>query len=65
MIDHWSSHGPTDDTSAPIAFAAGGSKSIRIDYYEGGGGATMRLEWLTPGASGYAVVPTTALFEPG
>lgn len=34
---------------------------IRLDYLENGGDGTLRLDWKTPGAADFSVVPGTAL----
>ncbi|MFC7530924.1 family 16 glycoside hydrolase [Actinoplanes sp. GCM10030250] len=38
-----------------------GYHSLRIDYFEQGGGQQLTLDWRPPGASAYTLVPTTAL----
>ncbi len=36
---------------------AGQTYSIRLEFYEGGGVAQIRLRWLTPGSSTYTPIP--------
>lgn len=48
VINNWTDHGPTDNDSGTISLIAGQSFSVRIDYYEGSGGATLRLLWRKP-----------------
>jgi YVTN family beta-propeller protein len=61
LINNWTDHGPTTDTSAAITLSAGQRVPIGLDYYERGGGAVVRLQWLRPGTSQYAPVPASVL----
>lgn len=61
VINNWTDHGPTTDTSAAITLSAGQRVPIGLDYYERGGGAVVRLQWLRPGTSQYAPVPASVL----
>ena len=63
VIDNWTNHAPTWNESANIAFAAGEKKSIKVEFFENGGGATCRLQWLPPGASAWTTVPKEGLFS--
>jgi large repetitive protein len=62
VINNWTDHSPTNNTSAVINFVAGQRYNIRLEYYERGGGAVMQLLWLPPGASTYIAVPAASLF---
>ena len=62
LINNWTSHAPTTDTSAGINLSAGQRYSITVEYFENTGGATVRLRWLTPGNPGYVTVPKDRLF---
>ena len=53
VINNWTDHGPTTDTSANIALTAGDTLKVTMEFYENGGGAEARLRWLTPGAGAY------------
>jgi type IV pilus assembly protein PilY1 len=53
VIDNWTDHSTTTNTSADIALTAGSALDVRVEYYEAGGGATVRLQWLPPGATSY------------
>lgn len=44
VIENWTDHGPVTDTSAQYAVAAG-QYSLRLEYYENGGGAVIQLGW--------------------
>jgi hypothetical protein len=60
LIDNWTDHGPTTDTSYGIWLQAGQRYPIRVNYYEKGGGAVIQLQWSYPGQS-TEVVPQSAL----
>ena len=62
VINNWSDHSATTNTSAAITLTGGQRYSIVVEYYEKGGSAVMRLLWSTPGTSTYAVVPAARLF---
>jgi large repetitive protein len=62
VINNWTDHGPTTNTSGSVNLVAGQRYSIRLEYYERGGGAVIRLRWLPPGAAGYVAIPGSALF---
>jgi hypothetical protein len=61
VIDNWTDHGPTTDTAA-VSMVAGQRYRITAEYYEAGGGAVMRLQWLPAGASAYTAIPATRLY---
>src|SRR5262249_7021949 len=44
LIDHLNDHSPTED-SGTIALTAGQSYSLKMEYYENGGGAVAKLLW--------------------
>jgi large repetitive protein len=62
VINNWTDHSPTNNTSGTINLVAGQRVSIRLEYYERGGGAVMQLLWLPPGASTYVAIPAGSLF---
>ena len=49
VIDNWTAHAPTVDSSALVTLAAGQRVSIVVEYQELGGGAVLQLSWLRPG----------------
>jgi len=51
IIDNWTDHGQTEDTSLPIHLRAGQKYDIKLEFYERGGAATIRLAWSGPGVS--------------
>ena len=61
VIDNWTDHGVTADTTVPIAMVAGERYAIRLEYYERGGGALVMLRWQPPGAGGFATIPAASL----
>ncbi len=46
LIDNWGEHAA--DTKAASATLAGGYHRIRVEYFDCGGGAVIRLEWQPP-----------------
>ena len=61
VIDNWTDHAPANDTAA-VAMVAGQRYRVTMEYYEAGGGAVARLQWLPAGASAYTAVPATRLY---
>ena len=58
LIDHWQSHSAgTPDTSAPFNLSAGDQASIVVEYWEGNGTSTVRLQWITPGNTTAVAIP--------
>jgi len=64
LINNWTAHAPTVDTSAGITLAAGQRVSIVVEFQEFGGGAVLQLSWLRPGGA-WAAVPAAQLYVPG
>jgi YVTN family beta-propeller protein len=64
VIDNWTDHGPTADTAA-VAMVGGQRHRITVEYYENGGGAVARLQWLPPGAATFAAIPAARLYAAG
>ena len=61
LIDNWTEHAPTENNGA-IALLAGRKYAIRMEYFEGGGGAVARLRWSSPSTPKTAI-PKTQLFS--
>jgi hypothetical protein len=62
VLENWTDHGATED-SATVRLTAGQAVDLRLDYYQGMGGAVARLLWTRPdGVS--EVVPTSRLLVP-
>ena len=60
-INNWTDHSPTANTSSTFSLTAGTRYTIRVEYYERGGGSTMQLRWRLPGTTSYVAVPLSAL----
>ncbi|MBC7460157.1 MAG: hypothetical protein H7287_02210 [Thermoleophilia bacterium] len=64
LVDQWKDQGATEyAASAPVHLEPGTPCAIKLEYYENGGGASVRLLWgsaTTP----KQVVPATALHPP-
>jgi hypothetical protein len=59
VIDHDGLHGATPkDGSIQLGQ---GYHSLRIDHFDAGGGQQVTLQWQPPGATGFSVVPNSAL----
>jgi hypothetical protein len=63
IINNWTDHGNTTDTSVPIALTAGQKYDIRMEYHENSGGAVAQLMWAYPGV-GTQDIPQTRLYPP-
>lgn len=61
LIDKWQPQGPTPYT-ATVTLSAGQKYDLKMEYFEGGGGASARLRWKRPGQSAFEVVPQSQLF---
>ncbi len=61
VINNWTDHGPTNNTSGNISLSAGQRVSITLEYYERGGGAVMQLLWRLPGSTSYGAIPAANL----
>jgi hypothetical protein len=61
IIDQWNDHSPTTH-SGTIALQANQLYDIRLEYYENGGGAVMKLEWQSA-SQAREVVPLSQLFS--
>lgn len=57
VINNWTDHAPTDNTSAAVALTAGTDYPVVMEFYENGGGAEARLRWQRPGDASFAVIP--------
>jgi len=57
IINNWTDHGPTLDTSVDIPLKAGQTYPIRLEYFENGGGAVISLAWERPSDGGFSMIP--------
>ena len=55
VINNWTDHGQTMDTSSPITLSAGQLVTITMEYYENSGGATAELLWTPPSGTRVAI----------
>ena len=62
IINNWTDHAPTTNTSAAVSLAAGVKYTITLEYYEKAGGATARLQWSYTGQA-LQVIPQARLFQ--
>ncbi|MGE3507817.1 MAG: PA14 domain-containing protein, partial [Vicinamibacterales bacterium] len=62
IINNWTDHALTNNTSAAIPMVAGTRYDIRVEYYERTSAATIRLLWSYPGQTTYVAVPQSRLF---
>lgn len=60
VIDFWKGRGAADSTTE-VELTAGKRVPIRIEYFQGGGGATARFDWIELGGA-RRPVPSTNLF---
>lgn len=56
VINQWIDQGVTYYDSPAISASAGQVFSIKVEYYQGGGGAAMHLLWKKPGDPGFSVI---------
>lgn len=57
VINNWTDHSPTNNTTGNISLTAGQRVAVVLEYYERGGGAVMQLRWRRPGQLTYVAVP--------
>jgi PA14 domain/Ricin-type beta-trefoil lectin domain len=62
IVNNWTDHGPTINTSAAISLSAGIKYNITVEYYENTGGAVASLSWKLPGSTSFGIVPADRLF---
>ena len=63
IISNWTDHPPTEN-SGNITLIAGQVYDIRLEYYERGGGATIKLRWSGPGQTEAVIIPQSQLSPP-
>jgi len=62
LINNWTAHGTTEN-SGSITLTAGQKYDIKLEYYEGTGGATARLLWSSS-CEPKAAIPSSQLYPP-
>jgi len=61
VIDNWTDHSPTYNTGK-ITLTAGQRYSIKLEFYENGGGAVMKLYWSSA-SQPEEIVPKSQLYS--
>jgi hypothetical protein len=61
VVDNWTPHAPTLNSTAPIMLGAGYRYDIKLEWQELTGGAVIRLDWQPPG-SGFGAIPVDRLY---
>ena len=62
VINNWTDHATTTNTSATIALTAGTRYAVRVDFYDHTGVATAQLQWSYPGQA-TQIIPQARLFQ--
>lgn len=60
IINNWTDHGATEN-SGSITLSAGKKYDIKLEYYENGGAATIKLSWTPPGVA-RQIIPQERLY---
>jgi len=60
VINNWTDHGATEN-SGGITLSAGKKYDIRLEYYENGGAALIKLSWTPPGQA-KQIIPQNRLY---
>ena len=61
LIDNWTGHPATTDTSPVVHLVAGQSYPIKVEYFDSQKKATLRLRWKLPGAPSAVAIPPESL----
>lgn len=62
IIDNWTGHAPTVDTSAAVTLTGGQRYAVKVEYQDYTSSAMMRLLWLVPNSTAFAAVPASVLY---
>lgn len=62
IIDNWTDHSAKEDQGV-IALQAGKKYDLKLEYYQGGGGATMKLYWSNA-SQRKEIIPQAHLYAP-
>lgn len=57
IINNWTNHAATTNTSGNVALVAGEVYPIRLEYFENGGQSVIRLRWRIPSSGTYVTIP--------
>ncbi len=61
IIDNWTRHTPTENRGT-ITLTAGKSYTIKMEYFQSGGGVVAQLSWSSP-ALAKQIIPTAQLYS--
>jgi len=59
IVEDWSTHAPSTKT-VPIPLAKGRKYALKLEYFQGGGGAVAKLIWTPPGEAPLPAALATA-----
>jgi MSHA biogenesis protein MshQ len=62
VIDNWTVHATTTNSSPAIALKAGFVYDIKLEYFESQTSAVAKLAWTAPGAGAAAAIPQNQLY---
>ncbi|HKU12797.1 MAG TPA: PA14 domain-containing protein [Steroidobacteraceae bacterium] len=62
LVDNWTAHSATTNTSNTITLAANTRYTIKMEYFEQTGSAVAKLQWKLPTSSSYVSIPREAQF---
>ncbi|MCS3903947.1 MSHA biogenesis protein MshQ [Methylohalomonas lacus] len=57
VINNWTDHASTTNTSNSVSLTGGQTYSIRLEFYENGGQAEIRLRWRQGGSGSFSAIP--------
>jgi hypothetical protein len=63
VIDNWTTHGATTNSSNTITLAANTRYTIKMEYFEQTGSAVAKLQWRLPNTTTYVTIPAASLFS--
>lgn len=56
VINNWTDHGATSNTTSGINLTTGVNYPVRAEYYERGGNSVIQLRWKAPSAVGFSTI---------
>jgi hypothetical protein len=62
VIDNWTTHAAVTNNSPAVSLKAGSYYELKLEYFEGGGGAVSKLAWIAPGTTTAVPIPQNLLF---
>jgi hypothetical protein len=64
VIDNWTDHAPVENSGVTAVLTAGQAYSVRMDFYENGGGAVAKLLWSSA-SQAKEIIPSSQLSASG